>query len=236
MASQAENASAYACTDRQTSCSLPLTSLTRTWPPLTVAAYMSSQSVRTTTIWNEMKQWTHLIHTSTESSVIWHQWLSGYRKVRGLVNNSTAGTRNFVPYIKLSARLLKRLWKILAIFYGHDLIIVWTLFSLVKESYPQNTDNKQIYIYMYIYTYTHGRADLKALCTWLPGWAGTRKVKPIWILLKQQMSGSGINWAIYKSALCSRQITTPVPQHSLFYRPDALPATQQTASKHWRQI
>jgi len=49
---------------RQTnSCSLPLTSLTRTWPPLTVAAYMSSQSVSTTTIWNEMKQWTHLIHT-----------------------------------------------------------------------------------------------------------------------------------------------------------------------------
>jgi len=35
-----------------------------------------------------------------------------------------------------------------------------------------------------------------------------------------------------KSAPCSRQITTPVPHHSVFYRPDALPAAQPTASKH----
>ena len=48
------------------------------------------------------------------------------------------------------------------------------------------------------------------------------------------MSGSGISWAICKSAPCSRQITMPAPHHSVFYRPDALPATQPTASKHWR--
>ena len=60
--------------------------------------------------------------------------------------------------------------------------------------------------------------------------AGTRKVKPIWILLKQEtVSGSGINWAICKSAPHSRQITTPAPYHSVFYRPDALPAAQPTA-------
>ena len=35
-----------------------------------------------------------------------------------------------------------------------------------------------------------------ALCPVLPGWAGTRKVKPVWILLKQEtVSGSGISWA-----------------------------------------
>ena len=39
---------------------------------------------------------------------------------------------------------------------------------------------------------------------------------------------------ICKSAPCSRQITTPAPHHSVFYRPDALPAAQPTASKHWR--
>ena len=50
------------------------------------------------------------------------------------------------------------------------------------------------------------------------------------------MSGSGISWAICKSAPCSRQITTPAPHYSVFYRPDALPAAQPTASKHWRQI
>ena len=49
------------------------------------------------------------------------------------------------------------------------------------------------------------------------------------------MSGSGISWAICKSASRSSQITMPVPHHSSFYRPDALPATQPTASKHWRQ-
>jgi len=69
----------------------------------------------------------------------------------------------------------------------------------------------------------------------LPRWAGTRKVKPIWILLKQEtVSGSGISWTMCKSAPHSRQITMPAPQHSDFYRPDALPATQPTASKHWR--
>ena len=54
-------------------------------------------------------------------------------------------------------------------------------------------------------------------------------------LLKQEtVSGSGISWAICKSAPSSRQITTPAPHHSVFYRPDALPAAQPTASKHWR--
>jgi len=45
------------------------------------------------------------------------------------------------------------------------------------------------------------------------------------------VSGSEIRWAICKSALCSRQITTPAPHRSVFYRPDALPAAQPTASK-----
>jgi len=70
----------------------------------------------------------------------------------------------------------------------------------------------------------------------LARWAGTRKLKPIWILLKQEtVSDSGIIWAICKSAPRSRQITTPAPHHSVFYRPDALPVAQPTAPKHWRQ-
>ena len=64
-----------------------------------------------------------------------------------------------------------------------------------------------------LYTRTHTRST--ALFPGLPRWAGTRKVKPIWILLKQEtVSGSGISWAICKSACCSRQITTPAPHHS----------------------
>ena len=62
---------------------------------------------------------------------------------------------------------------------------------------------------------THTR--LTALFPGLPRWAGTRKVKPIWILLKQEtVSGSGISWAICKSAPRIRQITMSAPHHSVF--------------------
>ena len=85
------------------------------------------------------------------------------------------------------------------------------------------------------YTVSRRHTRLTALFPGLPVWAGTRKVKPIWILLKQEMvSGSGISWATCKSAPRSRQITTPAPYYSLIYRPDALPAAQPTASKHCR--
>ena len=62
----------------------------------------------------------------------------------------------------------------------------------------------------YLLTTQHTHIRLTALCQVLPRWASTRKVKRIWILLKQEtVSGSGISWAICKSALCSRQITMP---------------------------
>jgi len=70
----------------------------------------------------------------------------------------------------------------------------------------------------------------------LPGSVGTRKVKPIWILLKQvTVSGIGISWAICKSASCSRQVTPPAPHHSVCYTPDSLRAARPAASKHWRR-
>ena len=70
------------------------------------------------------------------------------------------------------------------------------------------------------HTHTHSRS------------AGTRKVKPIWILLKQKtVSGSDISWDICKSAPRSRQITTPVPHHSVFTgRMPFLPPNQQRQS------
>ena len=74
--------------------------------------------------------------------------------------------------------------------------------TLTKNSYAMHT-----------HTHTH----LTACYPGLPGRAGTRKVKPIWILLKQEtVSGSGISWAICKSAPSSRQITMPAPHHSCF--------------------
>ena len=90
---------------------------------------------------------------------------------------------------------------------------------------------------LHTHTHTHTHTRLMALCPTLPEWAGTRKLKLIWILLKQEtVSGSGICWVICKSAPCSRPITTPAPHHSGFYGLDALSAAQPTASKRWSII
>jgi len=64
---------------------------------------------------------------------------------------------------------------------------------------------------------THTHTRLLALCPGLPRWAGTRKVKTIWILLEQEtVSGSGISWTICKSASRSRQMTMPALHYSSF--------------------
>jgi len=68
---------------------------------------------------------------------------------------------------------------------------------------------------------------LSRFCPGLPGWAGTRKVKPKLISTsgeQESVSGSGMSWAICKSALHPRQITsTPprknAPYHRLHLRP-----------------
>jgi len=40
--------------------------------------------------------------------------------------------------------------------------------------------------------------------------------------------------APYANLHLETDITMPASHHSVFYRPDTLPATQPTASKHWR--
>ena len=102
----------------------------------------------------------------------------------------------------------------------------------------QRQSTKVRYMQLYIkHTHTHTHTSFNGPFPGLPRWAGTRKVEPIWILLKQEtVSGSGISSAICRCAPRSRQITTPAPHHSVFYRPDALPAAQPIASKHWRHI
>ena len=56
--------------------------------------------------------------------------------------------------------------------------------------------------------YTHTR--LMTLCPRLPRWAGTRKVKLIWILLKQEtVSVIGISWAICTLLQTDNHASTP---------------------------
>jgi len=79
-------------------------------------------------------------------------------------------------------------------------------------------------------TDTHTYTCLTALCPELPRSAGTTKVKPIWILLKQEIvSGSGISWVVLKSAPRSRQITRHTHTH-LFNGP--LSGTTQVSLYH----
>jgi len=59
-------------------------------------------------------------------------------------------------------------------------------------------------------THTHTHTRLTALFPGLPRWAGTRKAKPIRILLKQEtVSGSGFSWAICTSLQIDKHASTP---------------------------
>jgi len=85
---------------------------------------------------------------------------------------------------------------------------------------------------------SHIHTRLTALFPGPPTWAGTRNVKPIWILLKQEtVSGSGISWAVCESATGSRQITMPTPHHSSFFtdRIPFRPPNQQCQSTEGNQ-
>ena len=56
--------------------------------------------------------------------------------------------------------------------------------------------NASIQIYLCIRLHRHIHRST-AIFLGQPGWAGTRKVKPVWILPKQEtVSGSGISWAV----------------------------------------
>ena len=74
-----------------------------------------------------------------------------------------------------------------------------------------------------------------ALFPGLPRSAGTRKVKTN--LDFTEARDSEWQWhQLGHMQVCTllQTDTMPAPHHSVFYRPDALPAAQPTASKNWR--
>jgi len=91
-----------------------------------------------------------------------------------------------------------------------------------------------------IYAHTQPFYRLLGFCLGLPGWASTRKVKP------GRWSQSGFTGARdsewqWHHQLGHIQICTLTQTHNhasipplSFYRPDALPSAQLTASKNWR--
>jgi len=95
------------------------------------------------------------------------------------------------------------------------------------ELTDKRTDGRTLY--HFIDTHTHPFNGPFFWTTWV-----SRYQKGKTDLDFNEARDSGISWDICKSAPRSRQTTMPAPYHSVFYRPDALPATQPTASKHWR--
>jgi len=79
----------------------------------------------------------------------------------------------------------------------------------------------------------HTHTPFNGPCLSYPGEPVPERLNPIWILLKQEtVSGSGISWTIMQvctSLQTDNHASTPLLS---FYRPDALPAAQPTASKH----
>ena len=138
----------------------------------------------------------------------------------------------------------RQLWKlslrksisILQVHWGQSLISTIALFQLnyASRMYWLQSEHVKNEICAVKYslqcmmtTYTH----LTALFPGIRRWAGTRKVKPIWIWsTRQWVHGSGISWAICKSAPRSRQITMPVPHHSVVFLQARCPSCHLTNS------
>jgi len=125
--------------------------------------------------------------------------------------------------------------------FGEDclIIIIWEL--LYREITLcifdlHSTVSMLIVTHTHTHTHTHRfRLSLILSRTIRVSWH--REGKTNLDLLEQEIvSGSGISWAICKSTPWPKHITTPVSHHSVFYRLDALPAAQPTASKQWRHI
>jgi len=88
--------------------------------------------------------------------------------------------------------------------------------------------NALVLIFMHYYYYYICLMDIFSSKTWV---SRHQKGKPFWILLKREKMGKG-RWhqLDHMQIICtSLQINN---HHSVFYRPDAVPAAQPTASKH----
>jgi len=89
--------------------------------------------------------------------------------------------------------------------------------------------------YQHTHTHTHTHTHLTALVPGLPRWAGTRKVKTSLDFTEARDS----EWQWHQLGHMQLCTSLQTDNHAstpplCFYRPDALPAAQPTASKHWR--
>ena len=119
---------------------------------------------------------------------------------------------------------------------------IWTIFHNIQDAKGNlyksfwllsNSDEiaflQELFVVQHTHTHTHP-FNSPLFRTTRVSWYQKGKTN------QEKVSGSGISWAVCKSAPRSGQITIPAPHHSVFYRSDVFPATQPTASKHWRHV
>ena len=88
---------------------------------------------------------------------------------------------------------------------------MWDIFMQAVQNITAENAKFAALIYTHTYTFNGPFSGTTQVSRYQKG-------KPIWILLKQEtVSGSGIHWAICKSAPRSRQTTMPAPYHSQFF-------------------
>ena len=115
-----------------------------------------------------------------------------------------------------------------------------TVKNLIQETFAWNFDASFFVQETYKSQKSNGKELLllpfygsSGFCLGLPGWGGARKVKPggktrLDLLEQEIVSGSGICWAICKSAPHPRQITMPAPTTQVFIgQMPFLPPNQQ---------
>ena len=104
----------------------------------------------------------------------------------------------------------------------------------VRRAFPALFQSPTVFPREPFWTQIHTHTHLTALCPGPPGWAGTRKVKPIWILLEQEWQWNQLEHMQVCTLLQTDNHAST--HHSVFYRPDALPVAHPTVSMHWRLI
>jgi len=123
----------------------------------------------------------------------------------------------------------------LTLTFNVHIIILKSMLGVIRHQSSKKYMIRRCYITIQKICYTHTHTRLTAFfCDYSGEPVPERENQSGFYWSKKTVSGSGISWDVCKSACRSRQITTPAPHHSVFYRPDALPGARPTASKHWR--
>jgi len=121
--------------------------------------------------------------------------------------------------------VIKHIRKHTVLIHSMQHITVYVTAACINELIPQSSWPTT--------TTTTSVLQLSGLCPGLPRWAGTRTNLDF-----TEARDSEWQWhqpSHMQICILSQTDNHASTHHSVFYRPDAFPATQQTVSKHWRK-